>query len=241
MVAVGEDRAMAIPQILYHEEETEVIILDDAYQHRSVIPNLNILLTEYHKPFFADYILPAGRLRESRKNANRADAVIVTKCPELISEQEERALLNNIKAYANPGVPVFFSAVGYQPPRHIYGDQVKVHQQVYLFTGIANHQPFVDHITLHYKVIGEQHFADHYKYQAKDITDIVKQFDQNKTDNAILLTTEKDMVRLLNDEFKAIFGDRPLYYMPIEVEFLKNGAIFDELVMNSIKTKSILP
>lgn len=241
MVTVGEDRAMAIPQILYHQEETEVIILDDAYQHRSVIPNLNILLTEYSKPFFTDYILPAGRLREARKNANRADAVVITKCPDLISENVENRYLKSVREYTNSNIPVFFSAVSYESPKLIYGEEAKEPKCVYLFTGISNYLPFVDHVLQNYEIIGQQHFADHYKYQIKDIENIIEKFDQVSTDNAILLTTEKDMVRLLDDEFKEIFGDRPIYYIPIEVVFLQNGAVFDEMVMNSIKTKSILP
>ena len=240
MVTVGEDRAMAIPQILYHKEDIEVIVLDDAYQHRSVIPNLNILLTEFSKPFFEDFILPAGRLREARKNANRADAVVVTKYPDEINESVEVEFVNEINKYTSSSTPVFFSKVTYQDPKLIYGEEVSDSKAAFLFTGIANHQPFVEHVGSNYEIIGEQHFADHYKYESKDVAKIIVQYDEAKLSNSILLTTEKDMVRLLSDEFREQFGNRPLYYIPIEVRFLKDGSKFDEMIRNSVKTKSIL-
>lgn len=240
MVTVGEDRAMAIPQILYHKEDTEAVVLDDAYQHRSVIPSLNILLTEFYRPFFNDYILPAGRLREARKNANRATAVVVTKCPDEINESVEVEYRTQINSYTKSSTPVFFSKVTYQTPILIYGEQVAEIKSVFLFTGISNHRPFKEYVADNFNIIGEQHFADHYKYEAKDITNIIAQYDAVKSDNSILLTTEKDMVRLLSDDFKELFGKRPLYYIPIEVSFLKDGSKFDKMIRNSIKTKSIL-
>ena len=241
LITVGEDRAMAIPQILYHQENTDVIILDDAYQHRSVIPNLNILLTEFDRPFFKDYILPAGRLREARKNANRADAVIITKCPDEISKSIEKKYLDNVNKYAKLSIPIFFSKVNYQPPILLYGKPVLTPKEVFIFTGIANEQPFVEFLSQTYQIVGEQHYVDHYKYQTKDVEDIIHQYDAVKTEHSILVTTEKDMVRLLDDQYKELFGTRPVYYIPIEMTFLKNGAIFDELVLNSTKTKPILP
>lgn len=237
MVTVGEDRAMAIPQILYHQENTDGIVLDDAYQHRSVIPNLNILLTEFDRPFFEDYILPAGRLREARKNANRADAVIVTKCPDRIDVAIEKQYCDSINKYTEASVPVFFSRVTYELPVLIYGKPVQDINEVFIFTGIANEVPYVKFVNEKYRVIGEQHYADHYKYQSKDIKNIIDQYDEVKTPNSVLLTTEKDMVRLLNNDYKELFHQRSVYFIPIEVNFLKNGAIFDEVVLNSIKTK----
>lgn len=241
IVSVGEDRAMAIPQILYHQEETEVIVLDDAYQHRSVIPDLNILLTEFDRPFFKDYILPAGRLREARKNANRADIVVVTKCPDQITEFEERRYVKKISQYTKNDTPVFFSNVAYQPQKLIFGKSNEGFKEVFVFTGIANERPLMEFAMQHYDIIGEKHFADHFKYQAMDIEDIMEQYDAVRSENSILLTTEKDMVRLLDNEFKDIFGERSVYFIPIEVEMIKNGSVFDEMILNSVKTKSILP
>lgn len=241
MVTVGENRAMAIPQILYHQEETVVIVLDDAYQHRSVIPDLNILLTEFDRPFYKDYILPSGRLREARKNANRADVVVVTKCPDQITDHEEKFYMAKISQYTNNDTPVFFSKVAYQSQKLIFGMANEEFKEVFVFTGIANERPLVEYAKEHYNVIGERHFPDHFKYQVKHVENIVEQFDAVKSENSVMLTTEKDMVRLLDDEFKDIFGERSVYYIPIEVGFLKNGSVFDEMIRNSVKTKSILP
>ncbi len=239
MVTVGEDRAMAIPQILYHQETTEVIILDDAYQHRSVIPSFSILLTEYDHPFFEDYILPAGRLREARKNANRADVIVVTKCPDQVTESAEKSYLKQVGQYTKSDTPVFFSKVVYQPPKLIFGQANQDFDEVFVFTGIANEHPFIEYAKQHYKIIGEQHFRDHYNYQVKDIEQIIEQYHALKSEKSVLLTTEKDMVRLLDDEFERLLGQVSVYYIPIEVEIIKNGAVFDKMIHNSIKTKSI--
>jgi tetraacyldisaccharide 4'-kinase len=110
-VAVGEDRALAIPSILLERDNTQVILLDDAYQHRTVKPDLNILLTEFKKPFTSDYVLPSGRLRESRNGARRADIVLVTKCPEYVDASVQERLAQEIRKYSGPEVPVFFTRI----------------------------------------------------------------------------------------------------------------------------------
>lgn len=120
VITVGEERALAIPEILFHHEETEIILLDDAFQHRKVDRDLNILLTAYASPFFADIILPAGRLREARKEAARADMVVVTKCPENLSETEQQHFKTRIKQYTVPEVPIFFSSIKYEVPVPVY-------------------------------------------------------------------------------------------------------------------------
>jgi tetraacyldisaccharide 4'-kinase len=239
MVTVGEDRSMAIPQIIYHNENTEVVVLDDAYQHRSVIPNLNILLTEFDKPFFKDYILPAGRLREARKNANRADVVVITKCPDEILDKDETSYLKAVAKYTSEKIPVFFSKVAYQIPQIITGKSNDNFKQVFVFTGIANELPFMNYLKDKYEVIGELHHSDHYKYELKDVEKIINEYDKVKSDSSVLITTEKDMVRLLGEEFKGVFEQRSAYYIPIAFQMIKNGSEFDGLILNSIKTKSI--
>ena len=240
IVSVGEERAMAIPRILYHQQDIEVIVLDDAYQHRSVIPGLNILLTEFDHPFFKDYILPAGRLREARKNAHRADVVVVTKCPEQIKPFEKQ-YLEQINRYTKTSAPVFFSKVTYQLPKAVFGKVQKNFKKAFVFTGIANERALTAYLKQEYEVIGEQHFADHYRYQAKDIERVINQYDAVKSDDSVLVTTEKDMVKLLNDEFKSLFAERAVYYIPIEVTMIEDGAVFDEMILSAAKTKTTLP
>ncbi|MEL7146090.1 MAG: tetraacyldisaccharide 4'-kinase, partial [Bacteroidota bacterium] len=109
-IFVGEERAWAIPGILMERPGTEVILLDDAYQHRTVLPSLSILMTRYDRLFSADFLMPMGRLREARKGASRADAVVVSKCP---FNFDEKAIIEDIRKYIAPSIPVFFTSVAY--------------------------------------------------------------------------------------------------------------------------------
>ncbi|WP_229310974.1 tetraacyldisaccharide 4'-kinase [Larkinella soli] len=115
-VCVGEKRAEAIPQLLTARPGLQVIVLDDAYQHRPVSPHLNLLLTDYHRLFFNDAPFPGGRLRERRHGAGRADAVLVTKCPEDLSPAEQTEIRETIRRYGKPDVPVFFTGLAYGEP-----------------------------------------------------------------------------------------------------------------------------
>ncbi|MCL4162822.1 UNVERIFIED_CONTAM: hypothetical protein GTU68_021639, partial [Idotea baltica] len=122
MVVVGEDRALAIQKIISHNPPNEIVILDDAYQHRRVKPQLNILLNDFNRPFYKDYVLPAGRLRESRKHANRADIIIVTKCPKGLNSMEMEGIERQIKRYSQPQVPIFFTGIKYLKPQRLFGN-----------------------------------------------------------------------------------------------------------------------
>ena len=123
-VAVGEERALAISNILHYHPNTEVILLDDAFQHRSVTPSLNILLTDYHRPFYEDFLLPAGRLRESRTGAGRADIVIVTKCPQEITDEDMIDIEKSIREFVEK--PVFFTQIRYGNPSPVARTDIKL-------------------------------------------------------------------------------------------------------------------
>ena len=144
-VAVGEERALAIPEILFHSDETELIILDDAYQHRAVGRNLNILLSDFNRPFYTDLVLPAGRLRESRKHAQRSDVVIVTKCPHHLDEDAMTAIEKEIRRYGGNKMPVYFTGIKYLEPKRIFGE-MSFSKNVFLFTGIANPSPLENYV-----------------------------------------------------------------------------------------------
>ncbi|WP_040495420.1 tetraacyldisaccharide 4'-kinase [Fulvivirga imtechensis] len=232
-VTVGEQRAVAIPFILAELPDTEVIILDDAYQHRPVKPSLNILLTDYTKPFFEDHILPTGRLRESRKGAKRADIIVVTKCPE--NPDVHRYDLQ-IKKY-NPTAHIAFSSIAYLPPQRISGTR-DFCQNVFLVTGIANPRSLKEHIEANYRLIGEHYFKDHHDYTEKDVRLIKKEFEAKAKDVACVLTTEKDMVKLHPLLKKGEFSGLPVFYLPIETVFVNGGKRFDEMVLNSIRSYS---
>ncbi|NJL11929.1 MAG: tetraacyldisaccharide 4'-kinase [Microscillaceae bacterium] len=116
-VAVGEDRVAAIPHLLQERPQTQIVLLDDAFQHRPIAPQLNILLTDYGRLFYQDFPFPSGRLRESRRGARRADVIIVSKCSASLSEAEKTRIQENIGAYARKDVPVFFTTIAYESPR----------------------------------------------------------------------------------------------------------------------------
>lgn len=234
-VAVGEERAIAIPEILFHHSDTEVIILDDAFQHRKVGRDLNILLTAYHSPFFKDHVLPAGRLREARKGAHRADIVVVTKCPPTLDEKDKTSFSQAIREYAQPDVPIFFSGVRYEKPKAVYNQAHAPSGKLVLVSGLANAVHFEKFAQATYEVIKHFAFGDHHAYTARDAHQIKQEFERLKGD--FILTTEKDMVKLLVPEIQEVLGELPLYYLPIQTYIIEGEEAFQETVLNSVKKR----
>lgn len=229
-VAVGEERALAIPFILAELPETEVILLDDAYQHRQVNPNLNILLTDYNKPFYNDYVLPSGRLRESRKGASRADVVVVTKCPEKVNYNVVEETIRNYNKHAH----VAFSTIRYLEPRSISGSKPLSHN-IFLFSGIANPDPLKKYLAATYNLIGFHRFKDHHGYSVNDLKNVTENLNSIDLEDKSLITTEKDMVKLRPLLQEADLQDISIFYLPIETVFIKGGERFDEMVLGSLR------
>ena len=232
-VVVGEDRAFAIPNILHQYPETSVILLDDAFQHRSVNPHLSILLTYYEKPFYKDYLLPMGRLRESRSGAKRADAIIITKCPKDLSLAAQGEMRNNIKRYARD-VPVFFSFITYGKPIPFLDTKALISSKVVLVSGIARNKPLENYVACQFELVKHFRFKDHHSYTVKDVA-ALRHHLKTQIAEVSLLTTEKDMVRFLDPKFKQLLNDLPCYYLPIEMNFINNGAEFDAQVFKAIE------
>lgn len=230
-VGVGEERALAIPTILQEHPEINVILLDDAFQHRKVSPSLSILLSDYNGPFYRDYVLPTGRLRESRQGAKRADAVVVTKCPVDISDDEMMVIENSIKKYT--AKPLFFTCIRYGNPVPFAGTQTSLTQNVVLISGIANSKPLEDYVRQNFVMIKHLKFQDHHVYTDSDFRVLLNYMTSNTT--LSFLTTEKDKVKLDVSEFQKLTNKLPLFYLPIEVEFIKSGKDFDEIVLNIVK------
>jgi tetraacyldisaccharide 4'-kinase len=224
-VVVAEDRAFAIPNILHGFENTSVLLLDDAYQHRSVTPHLNILLTDYAKPFYEDYLIPMGRLREGRVGANRADIIVVTKCPEDLDPEDQETIRKKVNKFAKDK-PVFFSFIQYGSPVPFFNEPGKIK------TKVAN--PLVSYVKGNYELVRHFRFRDHHMYTMKEMAE-VKDFIQAQPDKVSLLTTEKDMVRLLHPKFQGLLDGMSCFYLPIEMKFLNNGAEFDALVKSAIE------
>jgi tetraacyldisaccharide 4'-kinase len=232
-IAVGEERAMAIPNILFERPETQAIIMDDAFQHRYVTPNLNILLTDYRKPFFDDMIMPLGRLRERRSGAKRADVIVVTKCPEDITEASMEAIRNRIKPYAFEKTPVFFTQIEYTEPVKVFGySGVGFFENIVLLTGVADNAPLKSHVAGKYNLLETIAYPDHHFYTGNDVNAIVERFNAFEVGRTTILTTEKDMAKLLNLQQKNMFEKISLYYLPIKIRFIKNGKAFEKAILD---------
>ncbi|MDH4057947.1 MAG: tetraacyldisaccharide 4'-kinase [Cyclobacteriaceae bacterium] len=232
VVSVGEERALAIPQLLTEHSDTQVILLDDAFQHRRVKPGFSILLTEYDSPFYSDYVLPAGRLREHPRGADRADAIVVTKCPKLVKEDLMIEILSKIHKYTKK--PVFFSTIRYGTPIPMLGQKLTEHKQVILVSGIANHAPLEEYVKANFTLMKHFVFRDHHNYSLDDIKSI-KKFVEGKKGQVTILTTEKDRVKLEGETLKEVVSTLPFFYLPIEMKFIRNGKDFDALVLQLIK------
>lgn len=222
-VAVGEERLEAIPQLLHDQPGLECIILDDAFQHRAIRAGLNILLTDCNNLFTYDFYLPTGDLRDLKSSYKRAEIIIVTKCDPGITPEKRKEITEDIDPF--PGQKVFFTANKYTDPYKITDlhETIRLNSEmdVLLVTGIANPLPlkeFLKDIAGTYYLL---HFPDHHIFSIDDWKEIKKRYEEIESKNKIILTTEKDAVRLV--KFGEELKDVPLYILPIEHHFL-----FDE-------------
>ena len=222
-IAVGEERLVAIPQLLQEKPDTEVIILDDAFQHRQVQAGLNIILTEYKNLYTRDFLMPAGDLRDNKSSAKRADIILVTKCKQDLSEREKDALLKELK----PGnhQRVFFTQIEYGTPYHMFNKasiQLQPETEILLICGIANPKPIKELLNKLVHTYEMIRYPDHHIFNMDDLSDIEKQFSKLSARKKIILTTEKDAVRL--QKFKQELLEFPIYILPIKHSFLFDQA-----------------
>jgi tetraacyldisaccharide 4'-kinase len=233
-VAVGEERIEAIPQLLDDKPNTEVIILDDGFQHRTVRAGLNILLTDYKNLFSRDLMLPAGDLRDVKASKKRADIIIVTKCKSDLNEEEKGEIQSELKLF--PHQKIFFTEILYAKPYHLFTHERNsfgTNTDVLLVCGIANPKPLKAFINKYVHSYDMLRYADHHIFSSTDLRDIKKHFGKIVSDNKMILTTEKDGVRLKKFEKELI--DMPIYVMPIKQHFLFEEAdAFNEIVLQFI-------
>jgi tetraacyldisaccharide 4'-kinase len=233
-VAVGEERVVVIPQLLQAKPATNVIILDDAFQHRPVKAGLNIVLTAYNNLFTRDIILPSGDLRDVKASMKRADIIVVTKCKTDLSAAEKDTITKEIKPLTHQ--TVFFTAISYTKPYHLFNNSEAVinsNTNALLVCGIANPNPLKVFLAEHVHSYDMLRYADHHIFNSDDLADIKKHFKKIQPENKIILTTEKDATRLVKfaDELK----DYPVYVLPIEHSFLfGEGEKFDKVVIEFI-------
>lgn len=233
-IAVGEERLEAIPQLLHDKPQTEVVILDDAFQHRALNAGLNILLTDCSNLFMDDFFLPTGDLRDAKSSYKRADVIVVTKCNPQMAHSEKESILNKIEPL--PEQAVFFTSIRYGSPYHITKQQftfIDEQTDVLLITGIANPKPLKSFLEQRIHMYYMMHYGDHHIFTLDDWNDIKKRFSSMDAEKKIMLTTEKDATRLL--KYESELQDLPLYVIPIEHQFLfGEGQHFNDLVSTFI-------
>ncbi|MFT5762723.1 MAG: tetraacyldisaccharide 4'-kinase [Saprospiraceae bacterium] len=231
LVTIAESRTFAIPKIIMDRPDTQAILLDDAFQHRSVKPGLNILLTEYALPFTRDYLLPSGRLREARSAYHRADILIISKCPPQITEEEKINMIDEIKPF--PMQRIYFSYYEYEQPyfflQRNYVFPLKENVDVLLICAIANTDYLLEYLYEKVNYVKALEYADHHFFNSFDISNLKNEFDKIESDRKIILTTEKDAMRLeLHKDF-ILQNKLPVYVLPVKVAFHFNeGKLFDK-------------
>ncbi len=213
-VTVGEDRVKAIPEIMARRPETQMILLDDAFQHRYVRGDFNILLTTFQKPFFEDKVMPLGTLRESPKGARRADLVVVTKTPFDVGEQLKNEYFSKIRKYSD--AKICFAKMVYGKPYPLNPEFTEEKKKVVLISGIANDKLLHKEVRGKYEVLARLDFGDHYQYKVKDAQKIRELV--SDSGDVMILTTEKDAVKLKNPVFDNYLSEIPIFVLPIRVE-----------------------
>jgi tetraacyldisaccharide 4'-kinase len=224
IIAVDANRNNGIKQLIKNHPDLNVILLDDAFQHRYVKAGVSVLLSDYYDPFYTDYILPIGNLREPRRGMKRAQLIGITKSPPVISPIIRRDILSKMKL--SEYQKLFFSKIFYGGITSIDNKEIikqkKPFSTGFLFTGIANPYPLEQHIKQFCLDVVTYRFPDHHAFTPSDIEKLIKDYSEHLSMNKILITTEKDVMRLQSEEIQNAFGTNKVYYIPIEVEINKN-------------------
>jgi tetraacyldisaccharide 4'-kinase len=220
-ISVSESRALGVPELVKRNPTTQCVLLDDAFQHLAVTPGLNVLLTEFSHPFTRDWLLPSGRLREWRYGYRRADVIVVTKCPPDLSARQRHEMLLEIDPY--PRQQVFFSRYRYGLPYELLRPDVKrpfdFDTDVLLLSAIANTDYLLQHLATQVKSAQTLEFEDHHYFEEADLQDLLRRFDRMPGREKIILTTEKDAVRLEAHQNFLWKNNLPVFVLPVEVEF----------------------
>lgn len=241
LIAVDEKRVRGIRQIKKIHPPTKVVLLDDAFQHRHINPDINILVTDYTNLYIYDNVLPSGRLREPTCGYKRADIIIVSKCPIVLSPIDRRRIIEEInpKDYQD----IYFSYVSYKQliPFNTSAENYlnltdDKNSSVILLTGIANSFPLYYYLKNKYKVVEHMRFPDHHAFSENDMETLKTKFSNLIGNNKLIITTEKDLMRLSLPKISSLINDLPVFYIPIEVNFhgddKKN---FDQQITNYVR------
>ncbi len=240
VVAVDENRRRGIRNLLNLKNAPEIVLLDDAYQHRRVKPGLSILVTDYFLTYVHDQLLPLGMLREPVSGAKRAQVIVVTKSPRIFSPILRRQITEELKP--EPHQQLFFSYVRYVGIKPVYANipdfDLQKHKPsaIFMITGIANPSPMEEYLRSVCDELVMIEFPDHHDFTGQELASIKQRFADFHSREKIMVTTEKDAMRLRNPESEAIFRNLPLYYLQIEHEFHKEDKEkFNALVSDFLK------
>lgn len=223
-VAVDENRQNGIAKICAQHPQPEVILLDDAFQHRKVKPGFSVLLTSYDSIYPNDLLLPAGNLRENKSGANRADLIVVTKCPPNLSKEEQQAITAQIRL--KPHQQLYFSHIAYANSISNKEEQRSLDElpkDFCLITGIAKPQPLVEYLKGKGLKFKHQKFPDHHNFSTAEVEQLQKE--------KFILTTEKDFMRLQNE-----LSVHQLFYLPIRQKFIAKEEEFNQQIINYVKS-----
>ncbi len=217
--AVSHHKQKGIDYLLQNNKKLDYVLLDDAYHHREIVFDKNILLMDYNHPFYADYILPVGNLRETSSAAKRADIIIITKCKSNLLQEEAQQIRQKIKPIHTQHV--FFSSIEYAPLQQLFQNQKIMNindkkQTVIAVHGIAQPAYLLNYLHQYFHVVDDLKFPDHHHYTQKDVQKIIRIAHQHL--NAIVVCTEKDAVKL--KRYKNDLEKIKVYALPIKMVFL---------------------
>jgi len=236
-VAVCEDRVAGVRQL---QNNHDIIILDDAFQHRAIKAGFNVLLFEFRKLGTLQFLLPAGNLRDVFASRKRADVLLVTKSPVPLLHVAQQASVNELQPDNNQ--PVLHAYLKYGHLQHLYSHDSRPLRsiqnfEVFLLTGIANPEPLIEELQKYTQTIKHEAFRDHYAFKMTDIIKLKSAFEAETKKEKIIITTEKDSKRLRATGFEDLLVNLPVYYLPIEVELFEEDKItFDEFILNYVKS-----
>lgn len=243
-IAVDEKRVRGINILLKNFPSLNVILLDDAFQHRAVKPGLSMVLSDFSKIYYDDFVLPSGNLREFRSGIKRADIIIITKCNEILLPIERNQLIKKINPL--PHQQVYFSYISYGEFVPLIGENLHLLSKAYYFerkysivllTGIADTASLEYFLKDKVSTIIPAPFPDHHPFTKNDLLSIQKIFDNIASANKIILTTEKDAMRLKSPEFSDILKTMPIFYIPIEINFHdNNNNEFNQQILHYVRT-----
>lgn len=230
-VAVDEARADGVQRLISQDNPPEIILLDDAFQHRQIQAGLNILLTDYNCLYTEDFLVPTGTLRDIRSAAQRTDIIVVTKAPEKLSDKEFDTLKRRLKPSENQKVFTSFMVYGDLIPLTEIAKNTSPNNAkcAIALCGIAKPKPFVEQVRNRFGEVKELIFSDHHNFSASDMEIIVKTYDDSGNRNAIIVTTEKDASRLMKNPYLCQFNTLPVFALPIEMHFHQEEAFNSEI------------